>query len=335
MAQPLLLSRSEVDALYDCVAAVTRALTSVGVRPFLVAGSLLGAVRSGSILFCDDDVDVGVLEEEYARVPHEDVAAALRSEGAGHFVARPWPGADRVRPARCTHVWVDIFVIRRYESLADLRAVLDIKANGQPQPAGYRDGILDTMARAASSVGGVHEDEVVEEERLTATSEQLVFPIYHYDNRKAIELWPGEFFRERELLPLRRDLLFGPVSTPYAPARPVGHLLRAYGDRVFVEYKVADSHVDWCREIRDRIVASGGSLVPGSLAPMEDEHYLPVQHSLRAMRVDASDTTKYGRAAVEAFIARELHREDEEQCLEEAARAPGAAQGHRMWKRSP
>ena len=52
------------------------------------------------------------------------------------------------------------------------------------------------------------------------------------------------------------------------------------------------------------MAASG--LVPGSKGRLEDLHFLPVQHSLRARRVDASDASRYGRAKVEAFVAREL-----------------------------
>jgi phosphorylcholine metabolism protein LicD len=40
----------------------------LGIPYVLVAGSLLGAVRSRSLLFCDDDADIAVFEEDYAKV---------------------------------------------------------------------------------------------------------------------------------------------------------------------------------------------------------------------------------------------------------------------------
>jgi hypothetical protein len=281
----VLLSRREVDALYDCVQGLATALDSLGARWCLVAGSLLGAVRSGSLLFCDDDVDVAILEEDYVSV-RAALGALLRTRGVGCLVTRPWPGADRVRPARCSHVWVDLFVLRRFSSRDELAALLRVKANGQPQPAGYCEGLLAQIEAG----GGAPR-----------------FPLWHYDNRKAIELWPREFFAEDELLPLRSDLPFGPLAAPCAPARPIRYLLRAYGDDVFSSYRIADSHVDWCKELRERVAASG--LVPGAKAPLEDVHYLPVQHSLRARRVDATDALCYGRAKVQAFVARELELE--------------------------
>lgn len=53
---PLLLTGKEVDALYDCMELLHGALQRLAIPYTLIAGSLLGAVRSQSILFCDDDV---------------------------------------------------------------------------------------------------------------------------------------------------------------------------------------------------------------------------------------------------------------------------------------
>jgi hypothetical protein len=54
---------------------VTRALESVGVRPFLMSGTLLGVVREGNFMDHDYDVDLGLLPGEDV----ERVVAALRS----------------------------------------------------------------------------------------------------------------------------------------------------------------------------------------------------------------------------------------------------------------
>jgi hypothetical protein len=40
----------------------------LGIPYVLIAGSLLGAVRSRSLLFCDDDADIAVFEQDYAKV---------------------------------------------------------------------------------------------------------------------------------------------------------------------------------------------------------------------------------------------------------------------------
>ena len=60
---PLLLSRAEVDELYDLLASVLSALDELIIPHALIAGSLLGAVRSQSILFNDDDVDIAIIDD--------------------------------------------------------------------------------------------------------------------------------------------------------------------------------------------------------------------------------------------------------------------------------
>ena len=58
-----LLSRTQVDALYKVLSAVTEGLDRLRVPYIMTGGSLLGAIRQKSILFCDDDIDVAIVEE--------------------------------------------------------------------------------------------------------------------------------------------------------------------------------------------------------------------------------------------------------------------------------
>lgn len=60
---------------------------------------------------------------------------------------------------------------------------------------------------------------------------------------------------QAELLPLRHDYRFGHLVLQ-GPAHPVGHLRRAFGPDVFTVFKAATSHVEWCKEIRDRLQAA-------------------------------------------------------------------------------
>ena len=112
---------------------VLGALRRLGARATLVAGSLLGAERSRSMLFCDDDVDIAVLDWpllgggqdasawEYERVMH--ALPALLGPSAS-LERLPWPGCDRIRPARAPAVWIDVFRLRRFESEPQLRALV-------------------------------------------------------------------------------------------------------------------------------------------------------------------------------------------------------------------
>ena len=118
--EPVLLSRKEVGFLYDTLAAIASALTSLGVDYIVTGGSLLGAIRQRSILFCDDDIDIAILdgprdEGGRATTHYEHVRLHLADALGKEFTytVRPWEGGDRVRPARCTSVFLDLFTIRR------------------------------------------------------------------------------------------------------------------------------------------------------------------------------------------------------------------------------
>lgn len=108
---PLILSAKETDALYAALGAVQAALDSA-VPPVpwtLTGGSALGAVRSESILFCDDDIDLAIVgADNLARA-----RAALRGcDGLQYSCAGSGKSGlcwDRARPIASTGVWIDVF----------------------------------------------------------------------------------------------------------------------------------------------------------------------------------------------------------------------------------
>ena len=254
---PLLRSQAEVNALYDCLQALGNALDALEIPWLIICGSILGAVRSHSLLFCDDDVDIGVFENDYPRVL-ELLPAALK--GVAQFKRRPWPAADRVRPLARTQVWIDVFVLRRYDSAIQLREAVSTKANGAAQPLGYVDAIMQNVESAAVPCAR--------------------WPLYHYDHPKAIELWPREFFTAAELLPLRpRSLHFGPLLCP-GPAHPVSYLRHAYGVDALDVWILATQHAAWSVEVAARMAKAGvAHLADGEKRALLDVHYRPVAHS--------------------------------------------------------
>ena len=64
--------------------------------------------------------------------------------------------------------------------------------------------------------------------------------VYEYANPRNRETWPGEWYREDELLPLRRAR-FGGMRLR-APAKPAAFLARAYGDGWASEYVTGYDH---------------------------------------------------------------------------------------------
>ena len=57
----LCIKAKEIDALYDALGKIQRAFAAAAIPWTLTGGSALGAVRSASILFCDDDIDLARL----------------------------------------------------------------------------------------------------------------------------------------------------------------------------------------------------------------------------------------------------------------------------------
>ena len=86
----------------------------VGVRPFLMWGSLLGYVREGRLLRHDCDIDVGILAEDYAR--KDALIAAMQTRG---YIVEP----DRKYKLRFTrhdfvlYIDVDVFYLERLDDL--------------------------------------------------------------------------------------------------------------------------------------------------------------------------------------------------------------------------
>ena len=303
--EPLHLSRNEVDELYEMTSDVLAALSELSIPHVLIAGSLLGAVRQQSILFNDDDVDIAILldgdgDDVYmyermkrwlpdvlARRARERTAAeAAEARRTGHrhrkktasarysFQHRPWPGCDRVRSSLQSRIWVDVFVMRRYDALEDLVQMVSTKDNGQDQQADYVKGITDALAACGAA-----------------------FPLFHFDNRKAIELWPREYLLPDEVFPISTSYHFGPLTNVPGPAEPpvVQVLFRWFGEDCLTHYVRTVEHTRTKRGKQD-IAQSWES---GEKVPLTDDLYMPLQHSRRSKRV----WTQHSRQRLEEYVA--------------------------------
>jgi len=293
--EPTLISRRQVDALYGVLTAVTSALNQLDIPWILTGGSLLGAIRQHSILFCDDDVDLAILEENN----YERAKSQLQSILGNNFKysIRPWEGGDKVRLKGCSNVFLDVFCIRRYSNFEDLNKVIGVKKNGENQSEDYIHGIVKTICTSLHSQG-----EVIEPWTSATIHQELPYPIWHFNTRKAIELWPKEVYRQSELFPLIKDLKMGPVVNLCGPHTPVRLLKRAFGRDCFHVYYQSMSHSDRKSVVVDKEtseekkdenntnaqfpphVSVGGQWTQSSLAPLSEEHYIPMQSKSKAKR---------------------------------------------------
>ena len=292
--EPTLISRRQVDALYEVLLAVTGALNQLDIPYIVTGGSLLGAIRQHSILFCDDDIDLAILEEHNYERAKSQLQSILGSNYK--YSVRPWEGGDKVRLKRCSNVFLDVFCIRRYSNFEDLNEVIGVKKNGESQSVDYIDGIMKTIYKSLHSQGELESLE-------SATNHQeLPCPIWHFNTRKAIELWPKEVYRDCEMYPLNKNLKMGPVLNISGPHAPVRLLKRAFGQDCFDVYYQSMSHGDSKSLIVDKDaneekkdenntitqypphISVGGQWSQSTKTPLSEEHYLPMQSKSRAKR---------------------------------------------------
>lgn len=281
--EPVLLSRKEVDALYETLQAVTDALNKLGVDYIVTGGSLLGAVRQHSILFCDDDIDIAIID--YDNTIYDQIVAPklqqLLDRNKYLYQIRPWEGGDRVRPRRMNNVFLDLFVLRRFHTMEEFKNLIGIKKNGEPQSKYYIQGIVGKMKTSAFSQNENHS----------------LCPFWHFSTRKAVEMWTKEVYRETELFPLDKSLKMGPLTHIIGPRMPVKVLKRAFGVDCFEVYYQSASHKAGSRSTEHHreknaddfgelppLTSAGGTWEGGKKATLEEKHYLPMQPILKQAR---------------------------------------------------
>lgn len=314
--EPTLISRKQVDALYEVLLAVTNALNQLDIPYIVTGGSLLGAVRQHSILFCDDDIDLAILEEHN----YERAKSQLQSILGSNFKysVRPWEGGDKVRLKRCSNVFLDVFCIRRYSNFEDLNKVIGAKKNGDSQSDDYIDGIMRKICKSLHSQGELEPSQSARNHR------ELPCPIWHFNTRKAIELWPKETYRDCELYPLTKDLKMGPVMNISGPHTPVRLLKRAFGEDCFDVYYQSMSHGDnksvvinsetseeKKEENNNNIqypphISAGGQWTQSTKTPLSEEQYIPMQSKSRAKRRFST----HCKESLFEYLKHEAHEED-------------------------
>lgn len=308
--EPTLLSRKEVDVLYETLRDVLRALEELKVDAIVTGGSLLGAIRQHSILFCDDDIDLTIVD--YDGSIYDTIVVPKLQDALGKdyiFRIKPWEGGDQIRPKRMSNIFLDLFVLRRFESIDDLKSLICLKKNGQLQSDSYVSGILDKLLECSESQGG----------------QRALCPFWHFNTRKAIEMWTKEVYRENELFPLSSNLKMGPVTGIKGPRMPVKLLKRAFGADCFDVYYQSASHrnkeklsihhqdqssVD-SKSALSPLVSAGGTWEGGVKTTLDELHYLPMQPLARSSR----RPSLHNKERLMEFI--EQHTQLEKECDED------------------
>lgn len=310
---PTLLSRKEVDALYETLAAVIRCLDELKVDYIVTGGSLLGAIRQHSILFCDDDVDIAIIDREDGA--YDKVSEHLQELLGKDFLysIKPWEGGDKVRPKHMSNVFLDVFCLRRYETQKELVDAIGVKKNGKPQSQEYLDSILNSI------------------ETCTQSEATPLYPCWHFNTRKAIEMWTNEVYKEHELFPITQDLKFGPLEGIKGPRMPVLLLKRAFGKDCFDVYYQSASHKVMKNSNKQQgdygdcngdhfkpLVLEGGTWETAEKVPLQEDHYLPMQPIARAKR----RPTLHNKEQLFRYLAEQSKKENKWKLEEEQKESP-------------
>ena len=311
--EPTLISRRQVDSLYSILEATTNALNQLEIPYILTGGSLLGAIRQHSILFCDDDIDIAILESGDDNEMYEKAKANLPTilGNEYQYTIKPWEGGDKIRLKACSNVFLDVFVIRRYDTVDSLIEVIGRKKNGDKQSDEYVNGIVNTIKKALYSQGEIN---MIGNDNTEYTTLDLPCPIYHFSSRKAIELWAKEVYRECELYPLVHNLNMGPVAGLSGPQTPVWLLKRAFGDDCFKVYYQSMSHGSSSttgKHIKDGttnlvpLIGNGGQWMSSKKTPLSEQHYIPMQPVIKAKR----RYTQHNKATLFEYLERQSKAE--------------------------
>jgi phosphorylcholine metabolism protein LicD len=101
---------------YNLMHKLDRILIENDIKYFVVAGSFLGAVRHGDIIPWDDDIDIGILEEDLPKMQAIDFSKyGLQSRGVEKTNTGKIFWKDRLDSGKKMHsVFIDIFVFEKH-----------------------------------------------------------------------------------------------------------------------------------------------------------------------------------------------------------------------------
>jgi phosphorylcholine metabolism protein LicD len=105
---PWLMPKSVKENLYTGMGNVHTVLEKNNIPYFAICGTLLGAVRHGEIIPWDDDIDIGILEEDVDRFNSIDFGYESFPVGAG--------GCGKIFIDKNKKSYIDVFPFRKVEN---------------------------------------------------------------------------------------------------------------------------------------------------------------------------------------------------------------------------
>ena len=223
---PIHMLRNMERMLFD----VTEALTSVGAVFWLDQGTLLGALRFASFLPYDDDIDLGMMEDEFDRVRDSLEARLLHNKSYAMFHFKPQNDRnllvqiffeDPRRPIRGEDdLHLDIFLYRHVRAVEAHKGVNNSTTNAQITRSDHStESDLPFIRPVSNSWHATYADHFPQYAKNGGIPEKTLFGIEARSTRQLILAKP--------LQPARQRYSF--LSSPRDGIPPAGSIVGPFG----------------------------------------------------------------------------------------------------------
>lgn len=219
---------------------VVRMLEGIGVRPFLVAGSLIGAIRHKGFIPWDDDVDLGITREEYCRLieyaKENWVVEIYRGKWSEYTDEKHCERIDRYLKKYPNQwvldIWVDQLQLCKGTSVTN-RLQVDlwpydsfVEGYGYQEHIKYLQGLNEQWKKIdyVDQVYGFMEDQIRRNKRMGG-GEQYYFGI---ENMNALEKKNNSLIPKEVLFPLKKMEFEG--YSFWAPRDELAYICYEYKD---------------------------------------------------------------------------------------------------------
>ena len=329
---PLYLSQSEIDELYDMMEVLIQALDELLIPYSIMAGTLLGAVRSNSILFNDHDIDIAVIEPKKTAWNDDTICKNLQQKlplflekqikdnKTGHSSSRESSNSSffeeqqsqishdthstdqsptEAAPARYHYHHRPTEICDRIKSTMFPNVWIDIFVLRKYLNKQDFYSITSTNVNDDSLESPPTPDCQTQYSKTIETlfrRDDITGPIYHYHRPKAIVSKPNDFMSPEELLPVQKVFSFGPLSQVSGPQMPVRILQRRFGQDCFTHYRLNN----------DQQKSKNNNLtINFTNFKLTDEFYLPVQHSSKQQ----NNQSQHNKIELDDYLAQQFEEE--------------------------
>jgi lipopolysaccharide cholinephosphotransferase len=138
---PLFLSNNQISEFYTLMEKFDNVCQEKNIKYFIVAGSLLGAIRHGGIIPWDDDIDIGIVEDDFIKLQKIDLSPyglqirGLSKDNIGKvFFKDKYDSGEKMHS-----IFIDIFVVEKHKETQKYEYTQEYARTMWPKEYFYED----------------------------------------------------------------------------------------------------------------------------------------------------------------------------------------------------